>query len=101
MVDDTYLKRIQAYISKEKQLLIERFHDAKTLKLFPSMTSFVLMKIKERFDAAYLCSKMANHRVLLRNGSSFIGLSDRFVRINLKSSEINAMVADKIREIIT
>jgi len=100
LVDDAYLKETQAYVSKEKQLLIERLQHAKILKLFPSMTSFVLIKIKERFDAAYLCSKMANHRILLRNCSNFIGLSNKFVRITLKSPEINAMAADKIREIV-
>jgi len=100
LVDDTFLKETQAYVSKEKNLLIERLKNTKALKLFPSMTSFVLIKIKERFDAAHLCSKMAKHRVLLRNCSNFIGLSDRFVRITLKSSEINVMVADRIREIV-
>ncbi|NVM26055.1 MAG: hypothetical protein HWN70_09110 [Desulfobacterales bacterium] len=49
--------------------------------------------------AAQLCSIMANSRVLLRNCSNFKGLSDRFVRITLKGPEINAMVADKLREI--
>jgi len=100
LIDDTFLKETQAYVSKEKHVLIERLKNTKALKLFPSMTSFVLIKIKERFDAAHLCSRMAKHRVLLRNCSNFIGLSDRFVRITLKSSEINVMVADRIREIV-
>jgi len=100
LVDDTYLEGTQAYISREKQLLIERLQDTRILKPFPSMTSFVLIKIKERFDAAYLCSKMADQRILLQNCSNFTGLSNKFVRITLKSSEINAMAADKIRGIV-
>jgi threonine-phosphate decarboxylase len=99
LVDDTFLKETQSFVTKEKHLLAERLKNTKALKLFPSMTSFVLIKIKERFDAKQLCSIMANNRVLLRNCSNFKGLSDRFVRITLRSPEINAMVADKLREI--
>jgi len=99
LVDDTFLKETQAYVAKEKYMLAERLKNTLALKLFPSMTSFVLIKIKERFDAVHLCSKMAKHRVLLRNCSNFKGISDQFVRITLKSSEINAIVANRLREI--
>ena len=101
LVDDTFIKETQAFIANEKRLLAERLKDIKTLKLFPSMTSFVLIKIEERFDAAQLCSIMAQNRILLRNCSNFDGLSDRFVRITLKSPEVNALVADTFREIFT
>jgi len=97
--DDTFLNETQAFVTKEKHLLAERLKNTKALKLFPSMASFVLIKIKERFNAKQLCSIMANNRVLLRDCSNFKGLSDRFVRITLRSPEINAMVADKLREI--
>ncbi len=97
--DDTFLSETQSFVTKEKHLLAERLKNTKALKLFPSMASFVLIKIKERFNAAHLCSIMANNRVLLRDCSNFKGLSDRFVRITLRSPEINAMVADKLREI--
>ena len=97
--DDTFLTETQSSVKKEKHLLAERLKNTVALKLFPSMTSFVLIKIKERFNAAHLCSIMANNRVLLRDCSNFKGLSDRFVRITLRSPEINAMVTDKLREI--
>jgi len=99
LMDDTFIKETQAFVANEKHLLSERIKNTRALKLFPSMTSFVLIKVRERFDAAQLCSIMGHNRVLLRNCSNFKGLSDRFVRITLKGPGINAMVADKLREI--
>ncbi|MBW1716402.1 MAG: pyridoxal phosphate-dependent class II aminotransferase [Deltaproteobacteria bacterium] len=99
LVDDTFIKETQAFIASEKRLLAGRLKAVSSLTLFPSMASFMLIKIKEHLNAAQLCSIMAQNRVLLRNCSNFKGLSDRFVRIALKSPEINARVADTFREI--
>jgi len=99
LADDNFLKKTQAFVVNERHLLEVSLKNTKSLKPFPSMASFILIKIKKDFNAAQLCSIMAKHRVLLRDCSNFTGLSDRFVRISLKSSEINAMVADKLREI--
>ncbi|MBW2004814.1 MAG: pyridoxal phosphate-dependent class II aminotransferase [Deltaproteobacteria bacterium] len=99
LADNNFLKETQAFVVNEKHLLEERLKNTKPLKLFPSMASFVLIKIKERFDAGELCSMMVKGRVLFRDCSNFKGLSDRFVRITLKSSDINAMVADRIWKI--
>lgn len=99
LIDDGFIRETRAFIANEHELLVSRFKNNTALKLFSSITSYVLIKIKDRFDAAQLCSIMANNRILLRNCTNFKGLSDRFVRISLKGPEINAKVADKLLEI--
>jgi threonine-phosphate decarboxylase len=96
--DDFFLRRTWDFVAREHQLLAERLRGIDALRLFPSMTSFVLIKIEEGFDAPQVCANLARNRILVRNCSNFKGLSNQFFRISLKRSEINLMVAEKLSE---
>ncbi len=97
--DDAFIKTTQAFIVKEHQLFRKRLEEIDALKLFPSVTSFILIKIREKHDASQLCSILSKDRILIRNCGNFEGLSDQYVRISLKSPEINARVAERLKEI--
>ena len=97
--DDAFIKNTQAFIEKEHQLFRERLEEIGALKLFPSVTSFILIKIREKCDASQLCSILSKDRILIRNCGNFEGLSDQYVRISLKGPEINAEVAERLKEI--
>lgn len=97
--DDSFIKTTQAFIVKENQLFRTRLAEIDALILFPSVTSFFLIKIMEKYDASQLCSILSKDRILIRNCGNFVGLSEQFVRISLKDSEINAEVAQKLTEI--
>ena len=99
--DHAFIRTTQSFISKEHHVLMEQLSQIDALKLFPSVTSFILIKVLEKYDAAQLCSILSKDRILIRNCGNFEGLSDRYVRISLKSSEINAMVVQKLMEIFT
>jgi threonine-phosphate decarboxylase len=97
--DDAFIKTTQTFIEKEHQLFRTSLAEVNALKLFPSVTSFILIKIKEKHDASQLCSILSKDRILIRNCGNFEGLSDQYVRISLKDAETNAMVAERLREI--
>jgi threonine-phosphate decarboxylase len=97
--DDAFIKTTQALIVNEHQLLRKRLEEIDALKPFHSVTSFILIKIKEKHDASQLCSILSKDRFLIRNCGNFEGLSDQYVRISLKSPEINERVAQRLREI--
>jgi len=97
--DDAFIKTTQAFIVNEHQLFMKRLEEVNALELFPSVTSFILIKIKEKHDASQLCSILSKGRILIRNCGNFEGLSDKYVRISLKSPEINAKVAERLKEI--
>ena len=99
--DDTFIKTTQTFIVEEQQLFRERLHGIDALKSFPSVTSFFLIKIIEKYDASQLCSILSKDRILIRNCGNFDGLSNQYVRISLKTPEINAMVAKRLREIFS
>ena len=97
--DDSYLEMTQAFVVKEHQLFRERLRGLDTLHLFPSPAPFFLIKISEGLTASQLCAALSKDRILIRNCENFHGLSERYVRISLKSPEINARVAQKLTEI--
>jgi threonine-phosphate decarboxylase len=97
--DDAFIKTTQAFIVNEHQLFMKRLEEVNALELFPSVTSFILIKIKEKHDASQLCSILSKGRILIRNCGNFEGLSDQYVRISLKSPEINARIAERLKEI--
>lgn len=99
--DDTFIKKTQAFISSEHQVFTERLGKINTLKVFPSVASFIMIKVIEKYDAVQLCSILSKDRILIRNCENFEGLSEQFVRISLKSSEINAKVAQRLKEIFS
>ena len=65
------------------------------------MTSYFLMQLPRSLKAGALCDQLARHRLLIRDCSNFFGLSDRFVRVALKSSEVNRMAAERLAAAIS
>ena len=93
----TFFKDTQSFIAKEKQLFIKGLEGVSKLNAFPSEAPFILIKLEQGTNAERLCHDMAHNRVLLRNCSNFKGLSGQFIRVSLKDSRQNAMVAEMLR----
>jgi threonine-phosphate decarboxylase len=93
---DHFIKKTRDFIEIERKVFIERFKDVSSIKLFPSTTTFILARLFGNYKAENICSYMSQYKILIRDCSNFKGLSDRFVRISLKTRDINMMAADKI-----
>ncbi len=70
------------------------------IRPFPSRTSFVLLKLGRGRTAETVCERLARQRILVRNCANFTGLSDRFIRISLKTGGINRMVLAALSDIV-
>jgi threonine-phosphate decarboxylase len=89
-----FIQHTRIYLERERRLFQERLSRYPSLTLFPSVTSYILIELPLSMSAHGLCDALVRRRLLIRNCSNFYGLSDRFVRVALKSSEINALAAD-------
>ncbi|MBW2643182.1 MAG: pyridoxal phosphate-dependent class II aminotransferase [Deltaproteobacteria bacterium] len=89
---EKFIKNTVSFIARERDILFETFKNSSAIKLFPSNTSFILARLYGNLTA----DGLGNHRILIRNCANFNGLSDRFVRFSLKTSEINRMFAKKL-----
>jgi threonine-phosphate decarboxylase len=93
---DAFIDKTVLFLEDQRKFMADIFKDADHIKLFPSKTSFLLAKLDEKITADMLCDHLAAKRILIRNCSNFRGLSEHFIRISLKTPDINRMLADKI-----
>ncbi|MDH3573677.1 MAG: aminotransferase class I/II-fold pyridoxal phosphate-dependent enzyme [Desulfobacteraceae bacterium] len=97
---DAFMKKTVKFIEIERIKMAAAFTDATRLKLFPSTTSFMLGKLYNNMTAEGVCAALAQERILIRNCSNFAGLSNKFIRISLKTSEINRMLEQKLLDLV-
>jgi threonine-phosphate decarboxylase len=93
---NAFIDQTQSLIENEKKRFAEKLKNAEGIRLFTSTTSFMLAKLVNRHRAEGICQKLIEDRILVRNCSNFKGLSNRFIRISLKNSETNLMLAEKL-----
>lgn len=97
---DAFIKKTVKFIEIERIKMAAAFADTTCLKLFPSTTSFSLAKLHKNLTAEGVCAALAQERILIRNCSNFVGLSDSYIRISLKTPEINRMLEQKLLNIV-
>jgi threonine-phosphate decarboxylase len=95
-----FIQRSRNFLERERHLFQHRLAPCPSLTLFPSVTSYILMELPRSMSAQGVCDALARQRLLIRNCSNFHGLSNRFVRVALKSHEINEMAADLLAMVI-
>jgi len=89
-----FIQHTRIYLERERRLFHERLSHYPSLTLFPSVTSYILIELPRSMSAHGVCEALAQRRLLIRNCSNLHGLTDRYVRVALKSSDINALAAD-------
>jgi len=98
--DHAYQERTLEYIRQERRILFEQLSQIKHLKIYPSNTNFLLVEIKEGMSSLELKERMIHHRILIRDCSTFMGLSARFFRIAINSAEQNQQLLVALRRIL-
>jgi threonine-phosphate decarboxylase len=96
----SFIQRTQLFFEDQRNEFHEKFKHFPEISLFPSTTSFMLIKLPPILSADRVCNQLAREKILIRNCSNFYGLSDQFIRISLKSREQNRMLAEKLLAIL-
>ncbi len=98
---NAFIENTQRFLDSEMRFLNEAFDGATGIKLFPSTTSYILAQLTGARTAESVLAAMLEHRILLRNCSNFIGLSDRYIRISLKKHPVNALLAKTLKQAVS
>ncbi|MCP4689567.1 MAG: pyridoxal phosphate-dependent class II aminotransferase [Desulfobacterales bacterium] len=96
---DRFIDRGRRFFEAERKNLKERLAPLSYLNVFPSQTSFMLAELSGPRTADAACDSLANHGILLRNCANFTGLTDKFIRISLKTRRVNEKLAEKLNEL--
>jgi threonine-phosphate decarboxylase len=93
---ERFLAETRAYLEAERQRLTGALAGAETIRIYPSPTSFMLLKLTGKSLSRQICEGLARRGILIRDCANFQGLSDRFIRISLKCIGENRWVADHL-----
>ncbi|MEZ4528063.1 MAG: threonine-phosphate decarboxylase [Desulfobacterales bacterium] len=98
-IADRFVAESRDFLEAERKNFFYAMKGVSSVRLFPSCTSFVLAELKGAYNSGEICAALAREKILIRNCANFRGLSDRFIRISLKTSAINRMLAEKLRSV--
>lgn len=91
-----FASRTRIFLEEERHLYSDRLSSNSNLTVFPSLTSYMLIRLPDHWKAVDICHQMAQDRFLIRNCDNFHGLSDQYVRVALKDPETNIAAADSL-----
>ena len=92
-----FINETRTYLAGERHFVMSALQSAPGIKLYPSATSFILAKL-ERLTAEAVSRHLLSHRILIRDCGNFQGLSSQFIRISLKTRDVNQILTDRLRE---
>ncbi len=103
-----FLQMTRSFVQTEKKLFQDAIGDGSNpknlcirLKLYPASTYFLLAEITGSMTSDELCTKVGEHKILIRNCANFKGLSNRFVRFSLRDRDTNLKLAEILTKILS
>ena len=88
------------FIRQERRSLFEGLEQFPQFKLYPSSANYLLVEIKEGMTSRELKDRLLPHRILIRDCASFMGLSGRFFRIAVRTSDENKRLLECLGRIL-
>lgn len=99
--DQEFIVNTRLTIAEQRAQFAQMLSKISDLQVFPSETNFLLVKILNRkTTSTALREKMAEKGILIRDCSTFVGLDDRYFRVNVRSAEDNGKLVRTMESIL-
>lgn len=101
LVDKSYINNTRQFIEKEKRFLFKAIAEIGGLKPYPSVTNFLLIKIEDKnLSSSFLTKRLIQKGILIRDCANFRGLSNKFVRVAVRTHRENLKLIGALKKII-
>ena len=101
MADKGYIKQSITVIGKERRFLFSQISRLKKLHPYSSLINFLLIKIKDKkLTSSLLRKKLVSRGILIRDCSNFRGLTNKFIRVAVRSHRENLRLIEALKEAI-
>ncbi len=97
--DTDFSKKTIAYVEQERTFLKEQLSLFPRLKVYPSRANFLLIEIDGGMTSAELKERLLQKWILIRDCANFIGLSNRFFRIAVRTRAENSRLIEHLKVI--
>jgi threonine-phosphate decarboxylase len=88
------------FIRQERRNFFDRLSGFRQLKVYPSSANFLLAEITDGMSAMELRDRLMHQRLLIRDCTNFMGLSPRFFRIAVRTTQENERLAGALKRIL-
>ena len=100
--DKEFIENTKRTIAKERAQLTKNLNEIDSLQVYPSVTNFVLVKIKNRkITSTKLKEMLAKEHILIRDCCTFTGLDDSYFRVTIRSAKDNQKLTETIKQILS
>jgi len=99
--DTEHNQQTISFIRQERRRFFECLTGIKQLRPYPSSANFLLVEITGEMTALELRDRLAHQRMLIRDCSNFLGLSPKFFRIAIRTTEENDRLLKALQRIFT
>ncbi len=96
----SFISETREFLAKERRIMYQAFQCVPDINLYSSTTSFILAQLGGKHTAQSVFDMLSSKKILIRDCTNFFGLSNRFIRISLKTHEVNQMVIQSLLEIV-
>lgn len=87
------------YVNSEKSRIMEAVSRLPHLKVYPSHANYLLVELKNGYTALELKKSLLLHRILIRDCSTFTGLTDCFFRMAVRTSQENDRLLESMAKV--
>ena len=94
------IKGVRKKIEDEKRFVFSELTKIKTLKIYPSVTNFFLIKILTPHTAATVQKELLKKGILIRSCSNIPSLGEKFIRITVLDHDKNLLLLKSLRELL-
>ncbi|MCD4782061.1 MAG: aminotransferase class I/II-fold pyridoxal phosphate-dependent enzyme [Candidatus Omnitrophica bacterium] len=100
--DNGFIKKSIKTINEERKYLAGQLQSINSIKVFPSVTNFLLIKIlNKNITSKILRNALLNKGIIIRDCSNFRGLNNQYVRIAVRNRKENSKLVQEIKEVMS
>ena len=100
LADGEYIKRTNTYVTGLREELRRALSNFPQLTVHPSSANFLLIEINTNMTSTELKQALLERMILIRDCSTFTGLSNRFFRVAVRTEPENARLLACLKEIL-
>ena len=99
--DNGFIKNSIKTINKERKYLVSQLQNINSIKIFPSVANFLLIKIlNKKITSNFLRNALLEEGIIIRDCSNFRGLDDGYVRIAVRNRKENLKLVQAIKKVM-
>ncbi len=93
---ESFIRKTRLFLEEQRKQFHQSLSENPALELYRNPTPFILIKLPPDLTGRLVWERLSRERILIRNCANFEGLTDQFIRVSLKSPEVNRWVAGKL-----